>query len=197
MGDAARTRLVRTSLRRGAWVLLLLFLAACAQPRSVPTAPVTTTSSAVTAADDAQQLAAIPPEPPMPAYDATPAERKCLALTVYYEARAESLEGQQAVAAVVLNRVRDGKFPNNICAVVHEGGGQRSCQFSWYCDGRSDKPRDGDAWRQAVAVADAAIDGEITDPTDGALYFHSTGVKPKWRKKLTKTAAIDNHIFYR
>jgi N-acetylmuramoyl-L-alanine amidase len=196
MGDAARTRLARTSLRHCAWVLLLLFLAACAQPKSIPTAPATPTADAEVA--DNQQLAAIPPEPLMPAYDATPAERQCLALAVYFESRAESIEGQQAVAAVVLNRVRSGKFPDNICAVVHEGNGERHrCQFSWYCDGRSDKPRDGGAWDQAVAVADSVIGGEVKDPTAGALYFHSTGVKPKWRKKLTKTAAIDNHIFYR
>jgi len=197
MGDAAQTGLARKGLRQGAWVLLLLVLAACAQPKSIPTAPDT---PAVTAASvpEEQQLAAIPPEPLMPAYDATPAERKCLALAVYFESRAESVEGQQAVAAVVLNRVRSGRFPGNICAVVHEGGGQRHrCQFSWYCDGRSDKPRDGGAWEQAVAIADSVIDGQVSDPTDGALYYHNTHVKPKWRKKLTKTAAIDNHIFYR
>lgn len=196
MGDAARTKLACKSLRQGAWVLLLLVLAACAQPKSIPSAPDT---PAVTASvPDNPQLAAIPPEPLMPAYEATPAERKCLALAVYFESRAESIEGQQAVAAVVLNRVRSEKFPDNICAVVHEGAGQRHrCQFSWYCDGRSDKPRDGSAWEQAVAIADSVIDGEVSDPTDGALYYHNTRVKPKWRKKLTKTAAIDNHIFYR
>lgn len=196
MGIAARVRSQRLGAPVQALLLsLLVLLAACAQPQDLPTAPPVKPAAASAAGD---QLAAIPPEPLMPAYTATPAERQCLALTIYYESRAESLEGQQAVAAVVLNRVRDGKFPKNICAVVHEGGGQRHrCQFSWYCDGRSDKPRDGDAWQQALAVADAALDGEIVDPTEGALYFHSTGVKPKWRKKLTKTAAIDNHIFYR
>lgn len=135
----------------------------------------------------------------MPVYKATPAERQCLALTVYFESRAETLEGQRAVAAVVLNRVRSDKFPDDICAVVRAGGGGKRgrCQFSWFCDGRSDKPKDGQSWQQALAVADSTLGGEISDPTEGALYFHSTSVKPKWRKKLTKTAAIDNHIFYR
>jgi spore germination cell wall hydrolase CwlJ-like protein len=176
--------------------MLLVLLAACAQPHSVPT--VAPASSTETGSSDNQQLAAIPPELLMPAYKATPEERKCLALAVYFESRAETLEGQQAVAAVVLNRVRNGKFPKNICHVVHEGGGKRhQCQFSWYCDGRSDNPRDAVSWQRSLDVADAALNGEISDPTDGALYFHSTKARPKWRKKMTKTAAIDNHVFYR
>jgi N-acetylmuramoyl-L-alanine amidase len=179
---------------RAALLSLLVLLAACAQQRDLPTAP--SIEPATTAA--APQIATIPPEPLMPAYKATPAERQCLALAIYFEARAESVQGQQAVAAVILNRVRSEKFPDDICAVVKEGNGQRHrCQFSWYCDGRSDKPKDGASWQQALAVADSALGGEIRDPTEGALYFHSTAVKPKWRKKLTKTAAIDNHIFYR
>lgn len=194
MGDTARVGLGRCSLRHAAWLLLLL-LAACAQPHSVPTAPSTPTDAA--AAGD-PQLAAIPPEPLMPAYAATPEERKCLALAIYFESRAETVEGQHAVAAVVLNRVRSDRFPDNICGVVHEGGGNRGrCQFSWYCDGRSDEPHDAVSWQRSLDVADAALNGEIADPTDGALYFHNTAVRPKWRKKMTKTASIDNHVFYR
>lgn len=188
-----RQRCSRLPLQ-AALLALLAFLAACAQPRDLPTAPPVKPATA----GAEPQIAAIPPEPMMPVYQATPAERQCLALTVYFESRAESVEGQRAVAAVVLNRVRSGKFPDDICAVVRDGGGNRGrCQFSWYCDGRSDKPKDGESWQQALAVADSALGGEIGDPTEGALYFHSTSVKPKWRKKLTKTAAIDNHIFYR
>jgi N-acetylmuramoyl-L-alanine amidase len=194
MGDTARVRLRRFGLRHVAWLLLLL-LAACAQPHSVPTAPSPTADSAPA---NNPQIAAIPPEPLMPAYKATANERQCLALAVYFEARAETVEGQHAVAAVVVNRARDGKFPANICGVVHEGGGHRGgCQFSWYCDGRSDKPRDPVSWQRSLDVADAVLNGEIADPTDGALYFHNTSVRPKWRKKMTKTAAIDNHVFYR
>jgi len=179
---------------QAALLSLLVLLAACAQPRDLPTAP-PIDQAPPTAGD---QIAAIPPEPLMPAYKATPAERQCLALAIYFEARAESVQGQEAVAAVILNRVRSEKFPDDICAVVKEGNGERHrCQFSWYCDGRSDKPKDGESWQQALAVADSVLGGKIKDPTEGALYFHSTAVKPKWRKKLTKTAAIDNHVFYR
>jgi spore germination cell wall hydrolase CwlJ-like protein len=194
MGDTARFGLRRCGLRHVAWVLLLL-LAACAQPHAVPTAP-SAPGDAATASKP--QIAAIPPEPLMPAYQATPEERKCLALAVYFESRAETVEGQHAVAAVVLNRVRSDKFPDSICGVVHEGGGHRGrCQFSWYCDGRSDEPHDAVSWQRSLDVADAVLNGEVADPTDGALYFHSTAVRPKWRKKMTKTAAIDNHVFYR
>jgi spore germination cell wall hydrolase CwlJ-like protein len=177
----------------------LLLLAACAQPRSLPTAPAGGADETVARQDEAgDQLAALPKVEPMPPYKATPAERKCLAQAVYFESRAESIRGQQAVAAVVLNRVRSDRFPDDICAVVRQGNGKRhQCQFSWFCDGRSDKPRDMSAWATALEVADAALNGAIDDPTHGALFFHATHVKPRWRKKLTQTAAIDNHVFYR
>ena len=136
---------------------------------------------------------AIVPEPqPDPA-----AELDCLAKTIYFEARGESQKGQRAVAAVVLNRVKSSRFPDTICEVVHQGGtASRDCQFSWWCDGRSDKPRDRKAWERSVAIARDMING-APDPTNGALYFHETHVSPSWRTQLRRVATIGAHIYYR
>jgi spore germination cell wall hydrolase CwlJ-like protein len=129
---------------------------------------------------------------------ATAEDRRCLAQTIYFEARGEPLAGQKAVAKVVLNRVRHGDFPDTICAVVRQGGERPlgSCQFSWWCDGRSDKPRAGEAWRRAQTLA-AELTTERHDAFDGALYFHNIRVRPSWSYRLERVARIGDHIYYR
>ena len=123
---------------------------------------------------------------------------ECLALNVYWEARSEPLEGQLAVAAVTLNRVADPGFPAATCAVVRQGGEARRhrCQFSWWCDGKRDEPREAGAWRQASEVARLAHAGVVSDPTRGALWYHADYVKPAWAAKKRKVAKIGRHIFY-
>lgn len=124
------------------------------------------------------------------------AEIECLAQAIYFESRGESLEGQEAVAAVVLNRVAHPGFPNSVCGVVRQGGAKPGCQFSWYCDELSDKPRNKIAWLAALDLArDVAARAE--DPSDGALFFHAVSVKPRWARKMERVVQIDNHIFYR
>lgn len=125
-------------------------------------------------------------------------EIDCLALNIYWEAKTESIVGQQAVAHVTLNRVRSPQFPNSICAVVHQGWERgRMCQFSWYCDGRTDLPHDDAAWEAAVGHALNAVDGESSDPTNGALFFHALSVQPGWTKHVRHTKRIGQHDFYR
>ena len=122
-------------------------------------------------------------------------EQQCLALAMYWEARGEGARGMQAVGSVILNRVADNRFPNSACQVVRDGGEVPPCQFSWWCDGKSDRPRDFQAWQGAMSIADDILHGKRRDPTRGALYFHSTTVSPKWR--LQRVARIGNHVFYR
>jgi len=150
-----------------------------------------------------------PPEPAVAAYaepepDVTitaqpkdQAELECLAKTVYFEARGESEQGQRAVAAVVLNRVKSLEFPDTICEVAHQGGTDgKDCQFSWWCDGLSDEPKDVNAWIKAATIAREMIQG-APDPTNGALYFHTKNVAPVWRTQLRRLATIGAHIYYR
>lgn len=126
-------------------------------------------------------------------------ELECLALNVYWEARGESPKGQSAVAAVTLNRVAHSAFPDSICQVVRQGVryGLNRCQFSWACDRYADRPRDGDAWADAKEVAFRVLYMDEPDPTQGALYFHATRVRPNWSRSMVKVARIGRHIYYR
>jgi len=123
----------------------------------------------------------------------------CLALNVYYEARSEPMDGQYAVAHVVLNRVADDAFPDDACKVVKQGyhKGKHRCQFSWYCDGKSDNPKDNMSWIVAQVVAYNTLYGYHKDNTHGATHYHATYVSPWWRKHYDKTVAHGSHIFYK
>ena len=121
---------------------------------------------------------------------------KCLAQAVYFEARGEPFSGQIAVAQVVHNRVEEsGK---SYCDVVFEGSSHRhACQFSFACDGKSDKAQEKQAWLRAVMVASLVRSGNLRDISGNATFYHANYVSPKWSKSLTRTASIGNHIFYR
>lgn len=118
-------------------------------------------------------------------------ETECLAGAVYFEARAESLEGQLAVAEVILNRADSGRFPDTACGVVF----QRS-QFSFVRGGRMPAiNRDSRDWREAVAIAQIAEQELWESSVEGALFFHASRVSPGWRKQ--RVARLGNHVFYR
>ena len=123
----------------------------------------------------------------------------CLSLNIYFEARGEPDLGKAAVAHVVLNRVVDKRFPTTVCDVVRQGGEQKlhRCQFSWWCDGRSDKPRNVQSWKQAKAVAQQVYWGFAPDPTAGALWYHADSVSPSWGKVFNRGPKIGQHIFYK
>lgn len=124
----------------------------------------------------------------------------CLALNVYFEARNDSMAGQYAVAQVVMNRVQSSKFPNDVCSVVKQSRKDGTCQFSWYCDGKSDRPREAYAWAYAQMVAADVLIGqgiEVTDMTQGATHYHANYVRPYWADKLEYTVTYGSHLFYK
>ena len=123
--------------------------------------------------------------------EAVDGDMKCLAGAVYFEAKSESLEGQLAVARVVINRVKSGRFANSLCGVVYQPG-----QFS-FVRGHSmpSIPTASRDWREAVAIARIAMEDSWDSQAEGALFFHARRVSPGWGK--SKLASIDNHIFYR
>ena len=125
-------------------------------------------------------------------------ELACLALNIYFEARGEPDEGKLAVGHVVMNRVLSGRFPATVCEVVQQGGEVRRyrCQFTWWCDGRSDKPRSAADWQRSSEVALAIYWGQSEDPTDGALWYHADYVSPAWRNDFVRGTKIGRHIFY-
>jgi hypothetical protein len=122
----------------------------------------------------------------------------CLALNIYHEARGEPLEGKIAVGQVVMNRVGDPDFPAQVCAVVQQGGARTRdrCQFSWWCDGRSDRPDDLKAWADSKGLARKILGGAIADPTRGALWYHADHVSPGWDMEVVPQGKIGRHVFY-
>ena len=131
----------------------------------------------------------------------------CMALNMYHEAKNQSMLGQLAVGQVVMNRVEDKRFHDNVCDVVTEAVTYKGtdkpvlhkCQFSWYCDGQKDEPDfDSKEWWDAKEYASIVLSGTIMlDVTEGATHYHATYVRPAWAKTKTKTTRIDRHIFYR
>lgn len=122
----------------------------------------------------------------------------CLALNIYFEARSEAEQGQRAVGHVVMNRVANRHYPSTVCNVIQQGGEERlnRCQFSWWCDGRSDKPSNQKAWLNALQLAITIYFGDSEDPTNGALWYHAEYVNPYWSDTLTIGGRIGKHIFY-
>ncbi len=118
---------------------------------------------------------------------------QCLASAVYFESRGEPLEGQLAVAEVILNRVASGRFRSTVCDVVTQPS-----QFSFVRGGRIPEPnRASAAWSRAVAIARIAMDNLHDVTGDDSLFFHATYVRPSWGRPSARIARIGNHIFYR
>ena len=132
----------------------------------------------------------------------------CLVQNIYFEARNQSTAGQIAVTQVVMNRVHHEYYPSNVCEVIKQGptfinwkGNElpvkNKCQFSWYCDGKSDVMLDHGAVMKAMDIAFRVYHNEIPDLTDGATHYHAVTVYPKWVFDLSVTSRIDDHIFYK
>jgi len=128
----------------------------------------------------------------------------CLALNVYHEARGESLIGQAGVAHVTLNRVKDERYSSTICKVVKKRENKKPmndrfrCQFSWFCDGKSDRTPEKDAYKVGYAVSALAILGMVPDVTNGAThYYNYTLSTPRWGQLYTHTATLGQHRYVR
>ena len=125
-------------------------------------------------------------------------ELKCLSEALYFEARGEQIEGQIAVADVIINRKNSSQFPSTICGVVSEGSHKRhACQFSYNCDGKLELIYDKKTYRRIVKLASMILNGAFSDVTKGATFFHASEVSPAWSKQFKKTRKIGRHIFYK
>jgi spore germination cell wall hydrolase CwlJ-like protein len=124
------------------------------------------------------------------------AEWQCLTEAIYFEARGEGLEGQIAVAEVILNRADSPLYPRTVCGVVRQRG-SGGCQFSYVCDGRADRMREKAPADLAGRIARAMLDGAPRLLTDGATHFHTRSVKPGWSRRYAHTTTIGAHLFYR
>ena len=121
------------------------------------------------------------------------AEVTCMAQALYYEARGEGQNGQEAVAEVILQRTRSRAHPDTICGVVREPR-----QFSFLTDGSTLRELDADAWQSAKQLAARIVRGElVTSLTRRALFYHQVDIQPAWANEMVRTVQIGNHIFYR
>ena len=149
-----------------------------------------------------------------------PDELHCLAVNIYHEAKGESYLGKLAVAHVTMNRVHDKRFPNNVCDVVYQAqmyvnwkGNEMPrrgmCQFSWFCDGKSDDlyltNKQGRkvepnvrAWNESNDIAFDVLLGYTDDPTAGATHYHNPSISDAfWTEHFELAAVVDNHTFYK
>ena len=127
----------------------------------------------------------------------------CLAEVVYFEARGEEFIGQLAVAVVVMNRVNNDKYPDNICDVAHQGLYHKNgvpvrhkCSFSYWCDGKKEIITDMDAWLRAIAVTQMVLSGITLESVSDATHYHANYVKPFWSKDAELVDQIGGHKFY-
>jgi len=132
----------------------------------------------------------------------------CLAQNIYFESGNQPMVGKIAVSHVVLNRVESELYPDTICDVVYQAKTRENwlgkivpilnqCQFSWYCDGKSDDPVDSKTWIASMQLARRILNDEWTDITEGATHYHADFVYPYWADSLNRTTTIDNHVFYK
>jgi spore germination cell wall hydrolase CwlJ-like protein len=122
----------------------------------------------------------------------------CLTAAVYYEAAYESVDGQRAVAQVVLNRMRHPAFPKTVCGVVFQGSERTTgCQFTFTCDGSLARRPDPVIWERARKIAEAALHGYVMKKVGNATHYHANYVAPYWSPSLVKVQVIGAHIFYR
>lgn len=198
---------------RAASYAAIIFCAASAAVQAVPSFATGTTTTPVSAVEivkndpiiidaNAETAAEVPETQAEPRTlsalvaaeqtgDELTAEQECLAGAVYFEARSESLDGQLAVADVILNRADSGRFASTVCGVVHQPG-----QFSFVRGGRMPAiNRSSQDWREAVAIARIAEKDRWESAASDALFFHATHVSPRW--KLRRIATVGNHVFYR
>ena len=130
-------------------------------------------------------------------------ERLCMAEAVYYEARDQGWRGMIAVGVVIQNRVKDSRYPADICGVVHQGrywNGhpvRHKCQFSYYCDGKPERPAEQDAWTMARDVATLLTSTDVNVAgIEDATHYHAAGTQPSWAAALERRKQIGGHVFY-
>jgi len=132
----------------------------------------------------------------------------CMAQNIYFEAGNQPLAGKIAVAQVVQNRMKHVNYPISACDVIYQTKWRTNwkglsvpvinkCQFSWFCDGKSDYPVDSPTWMKSLHIARDVVQGKYGDITEGATHYHADRVTPYWADSLNETVIINEHIFYK
>jgi hypothetical protein len=129
--------------------------------------------------------------------DRTRAE-ECLTAAIYYEAANEPTAGQEAVAQVILNRMRHPSYPKSVCGVVYQGSERRTgCQFTFTCDGSLNRRPSTSGWARAGVVARRALSGHVAAEVSAATHYHTRWISPYWSPSLIRLGEVGAHVFYR
>lgn len=127
-------------------------------------------------------------------------EVHCLAKNIFWEARNQSVSGMVAVADVTLNRVKDPRWPDTVCGVVEQRkrvDERLICQFSWFCDGLSDRPKDNYSYSLCYMIAYIRLqDREISVLPNHVYWYHNASVSPYWASAYSPYVTIGDHTFY-
>ena len=131
-------------------------------------------------------------------------DHKCMAEAMYFEARDQGTLGMLAVGVVIKNRIKHPKYPNTVCAVVRQGKYRNGnpvrykCQFSFWCDGRHERPLEKEAWDRTSMIAKTLLSESIIDVVglEHATHYHADWVKPSWSRSLELCSKIGQHVFY-
>ena len=130
-------------------------------------------------------------------------QKKCLAEAMYFEARDQGWRGMLAVGIVIQNRVADPRYPSDICSVVRQGKYWRGspvrhkCQFSYYCDGKHERPAEKKAWDEARDIAGILMSTEVVMVgLENVTHYHAVTVQPSWATSLKRKQRIGEHVFY-
>jgi N-acetylmuramoyl-L-alanine amidase len=119
----------------------------------------------------------------------------CLAVNIYHESRAEPERGQAAVAWVVVNRAKSGRYPPTICGVVYQRY-RNTCQFSWVCDRRPDTPKEQQAYERSKRIAEAVLSGKYHNPIGTRMSFHATSIQSRYSARSRSRMVVGRHLFY-
>nr|WP_246156240.1 cell wall hydrolase [Sphingorhabdus profundilacus] len=123
---------------------------------------------------------------------------RCLSLAIAYEAGFEPVEGQQAVAEVILNRTRHPAYPKSVCGVVFQGSSRKTgCQFTFTCDGAMKRALPANILLNSRNIANRVLAANFTPHVGGATHYHADYVSPYWAPSLIRVGKIGAHIFYR
>ena len=135
---------------------------------------------------------------------ADPVQKHCLAEAMYFEARNQGWKGMLAVGIVIKNRVASPRYPSNICSVVRQGKYWKGnpvrdkCQFSYYCDGKHERPAEKQAWKEASDIAGLLVSTDlVVEGLEDATHYHCTTVKPSWTTGLVLLQRVGDHKFYK
>ena len=124
--------------------------------------------------------------------------QRCMTMAIHYEADSETLDGQRAVAQVILNRVAHPAYPSTVCGVVFQGSERvTGCQFSFTCDGTLVRRAPAAFGGSAARVAREALSGIVYAPVGLATHYHTTQILPYWASSLDQVGVVGAHVFYR